>query len=68
VYDISKTGPDHGGGDPRRLERLFGPGMQPDRMGHMAGARAGAMSARIGIAANTSIAGGQPVAIQALQE
>ena len=66
VYGLSKTGPDHGGGDPRLLARLFGAPSQPDPLGHMAGSRAGAMSVLIGIAANMSIASGQPVSIQDL--
>lgn len=66
TYDIAKAGPEHGGGDPRLLERLFGSPSQPDPLGHMAGSRAGAMSAIIGIAANQSIASGQPVAISDL--
>ena len=47
-------------------ERLFGAPGQPDPLGHMAGSRAGAMSVLIGIAANDSIARGQPVAIEDL--
>ena len=66
AHELSKTGPDHGGGDPRLLARLFGPAGQPDPLGHMAGSRAGAMSVLIGIAANTSIACGQPVTISDL--
>ncbi|MFC1465863.1 MAG: Gfo/Idh/MocA family protein [Candidatus Brachytrichaceae bacterium NZ_4S206] len=53
----------HGGGDPLLLERLFGGTPRPDPLGHMAGARAGAMSILIGIGANKSIASGQPVNI-----
>ncbi len=53
----------HGGGDPLLLERLFGGKPIPDPLGHMAGARAGAMSILIGIGANKSIASGQPMNI-----
>ena len=66
VHELSKAGPDHGGGDPRLLARLFGPPAQPDPLGHMAGSRAGAMSVLIGIAANASIASGRPVGIEEL--
>jgi len=66
-HELSKTGPDHGGGDPRLLARLFGPAGQPDPLGHMAGSRAGAMSVLVGVAANTAIASGQPVTIADLQ-
>jgi len=66
VVDLPKAGPDHGGGDPRLLERLFGPPGQPDPLGHLAGSRAGAMSAIIGIAANQSIASGQPITVKDL--
>jgi predicted dehydrogenase len=73
--DLPKDDGEHGGGDARLLERLFGPlsqndrlgrpdpFSQPDPLGHLAGSRAGALSALIGIAANTSIATGQPVSI-----
>ena len=66
THELPKAGPDHGGGDPRLLARLFGPPAQPDPLGHMAGARAGAMSVLIGVAANTAMAGGQPVTISTL--
>ena len=65
-HELDKAGPDHGGGDPRLLARLFGPDGQPDPLGHMAGSRAGAMSVLIGIAANTSMVSGQPVTISDL--
>ena len=66
VYDLPKASSAHGGGDPRLLERLFGAPAQPDPLGHMAGSRAGAMAALVGIAANRSIASGQPVAVSDL--
>lgn len=52
----------HGGGDVRLRDMLFIPGT-PDPMGHAAGSRAGAMSILVGVAANHSMASGQPVAI-----
>jgi predicted dehydrogenase len=61
--ELSKAGPDHGGGDPRLQARLFGPPGQPDPLGHMAGSSAGAMSVLIGIAANQSMTSGQAVNI-----
>ncbi len=50
----------HGGGDTLLQDRLFGP-PQPDPLGLVADARAGALSLLIGLAANKSIATGQPV-------
>jgi predicted dehydrogenase len=66
VYDIPKAVGGHGGGDARLLERLFGGEAGPDPLGYMAGSWAGAMSMLIGVAANRSIATGQPVAIAGL--
>lgn len=66
VYDIRKDVGVHGGGDVRLQERLFGGRSDPDPLGHMAGSWAGAMSALIGIAANKSIATGEPIAIMDL--
>ncbi len=55
----------HGGGDPVLLEDLFGtPG--PDPFARAAGHRAGAASILTGIAANRSMAQGQPVQIRDL--
>jgi predicted dehydrogenase len=50
----------HGGGDPLLQDRLFGP-PQPDPLGLVADARAGALSLLVGLAANRSIATGKPV-------
>ncbi len=63
TYDIRKPTGVHGGGDERLQERLFSGRSDPDPLGHMAGSRAGAMSALIGIAANRSIATREPVKI-----
>lgn len=63
VREVLAAGGGHGGGDPLLLERLFGGKPMPDPLGHMAGARDGAMSVLIGIGANKSIASGQPVNI-----
>ena len=63
TYDIPKATGGHGGGDARLQERLFGGRSLPDPLGHMAGSWAGAMSTLIGVAANKSIATGEPVAI-----
>jgi predicted dehydrogenase len=61
LHEISKAEGDHGGGDDRLQERLFGAEELPDPLGHMAGSRAGAMSVLLGVAANQSIASGQAV-------
>jgi len=53
---------DHGGGDKRLLEDLFGV-KGPDPLGRRAGSRAGAMSAGIGICANLSMASGNTVRV-----
>lgn len=50
----------HGGADTLLQDRLFGP-PQPDPLGLVADAKAGALSLLIGLAANKSIATGQPV-------
>jgi predicted dehydrogenase len=68
VYDIPTPAGDHGGGDERLLERLFGGQPLPDPLGYMAGSWAGAMSVLVGIAANKAIAAGRPVAIRELLE
>ena len=58
----------HGGADEGLRDHLFRPGA-PDPLGQRAGARAGALSALVGIAANHSIASGQPVRVaELLQE
>jgi len=48
----------HGGGDYAMFEQLFGAG-GPDPLGQVAGSRAGALSALVGITANESIASGK---------
>jgi predicted dehydrogenase len=50
----------HGGADPLLQDRLFGP-PQPDPLNLVADAKAGALSLLVGLAANQSIATGQPV-------
>ena len=55
----------HGGADQRIREHLFRPGV-PDPLNQKAGAWAGAMSVLIGVAANQSIATGQPVTVPSL--
>ncbi|MFP4442692.1 MAG: Gfo/Idh/MocA family oxidoreductase [Spirochaetia bacterium] len=52
----------HGGGDTRLLNHVF-LGVKDDPYGHAAGYRDGAMSILTGIAANKSIASGEPVKI-----
>jgi predicted dehydrogenase len=63
VYDIPKATGGHGGGDEQLLRRLFTTDPIPDPLGFMADSWAGAMSILVGVAANRSIASGQPVAI-----
>lgn len=55
----------HGGADERLFERLY-IGGQSDPLGMMAGSSEGAMSTLIGVAANLSIASGQPVNVTEL--
>jgi hypothetical protein len=55
----------HGGGDERMLAALFGP-PQPDPLGCAADHVAGAWSILTGIAANRSIATGEPVRVAEL--
>lgn len=66
AYQIPKASGDHGGGDERLLERLFGDRPLPDPLRHMAGSWDGAMSVLIGVAANKSIARGEAVTIDEL--
>jgi predicted dehydrogenase len=66
TYDIRKAEGGHGGSDERLQERLFSGKSMPDPLGTMADSWAGAMSVLIGVAANRSIASGQPVAISNL--
>ena len=48
----------HGGGDYAMFDQIFGAG-GPDPLGQVAGSRAGALSALVGITANESIASGK---------
>jgi predicted dehydrogenase len=66
TYTIPKAAGTHGGSDERLLERLFSEQPLPDPLGHMAGSRQGALSLLIGVAANRSIATGEPVMIEDL--
>ncbi|WP_308282762.1 Gfo/Idh/MocA family protein [Pseudonocardia nigra] len=59
------SGP-HGGGDALLLDDLFRPGGAPDPLGRRAGWRDGVRSVLVGVAANESIATGQPVRTEAL--
>ena len=65
-YERPKAQGDHGGGDSRLQDRLFGAQQLPDPLNHFAGSRAGAMSVLIGVAANHSVATGKPIAIDDL--
>ena len=62
-HQVPKADGDHGGGDERLRDRLFGKEERPDPLSHMAGSWAGAMSVLLGVAANQSIAGGHAVRI-----
>jgi predicted dehydrogenase len=63
VVEIEDADGGHGGSDPRLMRELFSRTPGPDPLGQHAGPAQGAASALIGIAANTSIATGHPVAI-----
>jgi predicted dehydrogenase len=56
----------HGGGDLPLAKDVFAPEDEPDRFGRAADHRAGAWSLLTGIAANRSIASGQPVDVDTL--
>jgi hypothetical protein len=56
----------HGGGDLPLAKDVFAPEDEPDRFGRAADHRAGAWSVLTGIAANRSIASGQPVDVEPL--
>ncbi|MBN1400177.1 MAG: gfo/Idh/MocA family oxidoreductase, partial [Anaerolineae bacterium] len=58
---------EHGGADARIREHLFRP-ETADPLSQRAGSRAGALSTLIGVAANRSIASGEPVDIRTLAE
>lgn len=57
----------HFGGDPELKKMLFVPGTE-DPLGQRAGARAGAMSVLVGVAAMESVRSGKPVAVKPLLE
>lgn len=59
-YRSKKPQGGHGGADPLLQDRLFGP-PQPDPLGLVADAKAGALSLLVGLAANQSIETGQLV-------
>ncbi|WP_207427992.1 Gfo/Idh/MocA family protein [Pedobacter sp. SYSU D00535] len=61
---IDNTEEGHGGGDVRLRKQLFDPGSDPWKQA--AGARDGAMSILVGIAARQSIDSGKPVKIEGL--
>jgi predicted dehydrogenase len=63
--DYEKKGGGHGGGDPLMLTHLF-TGAENDTLGQAAGYMDGAWSILTGIAANRSIARGQPVSVESL--
>lgn len=69
VYNIPDSGgvfaKNHGGGDIRLLDMIIRGGME-DRLGQVAGLRAGAMSILTGIAANISMKEGKQVLISDL--
>jgi len=56
----------HGGGDPLLLEDIFSPTPKPDKYLRAADQRSGAYSILTGVAANQSMASGQPVRIDEL--
>ncbi len=63
TYEVPKATGSHAGSDARLRRMLFAEAPEPDPLGLMAGSWAGAMSVLIGVAANRSIASGQPVRI-----
>ena len=63
---IDHGGGGHGGGDTRLKDRLFKDPDLPDPYRQAAGARDGAMSILVGVAARTSVKTGEPVRISSL--
>lgn len=57
---------DHGGSDPLLQEQIFSAQPPADPFGRSAGHEQGAASILVGVAANTSIASGKPVALDSL--
>lgn len=66
TYEVPATSGPHGGSDALLAERLFGAQSQPDPLGYMADSWAGAQSLLIGVAANSSMVSGGPIAIKDL--
>lgn len=66
LVQVPHVGGGHGGGDARLKDRIFRSPDTPDPLRLAAGARDGAMSALIGIAARRSVKTGEPVRIGAL--
>jgi predicted dehydrogenase len=64
--EIEKLDGAHGGSDPLLQEQIFSHTPAPDPLGRSAQHEQGAASILIGIAANQSIATGQPIALSAL--
>jgi predicted dehydrogenase len=58
----------HGGADERMLAQLLDPAAPPDELGRTATERDGARALLIGLAANESIATGQPVDVAGILE
>lgn len=65
VYQVPQAQGGHGGGDTRLRNMLFRQNV-PDPLGHAADSWAGVMSVLLGVAANQSIATGQPISIAEL--
>jgi len=66
ALEIPKAVGGHGGGDAGVLDRIFNPDAPPDPLGRDASHIDGTASILTGIAANRSIATGQPVDLDAL--
>jgi len=66
TLQIPKAAGGHGGGDAGVLERVFNPDAPPDPLGRDATHIDGAASILTGVAANKSIATGQPVTLESL--
>ena len=66
LIQVPHGGGGHGGGDTRLKDRIFKHPDQPDPLRLNAGARDGAMSVLIGVAARESVKTGEPVRISSL--
>jgi hypothetical protein len=66
AVEIPQAQGGHGGGDMVMLQDIFAPSAEPDKYMRRADQRAGAYSILTGIAANQSMATGQPVTIDSL--